>query len=102
MANSCDVRNGNRLFAIGDIHGCSIALKALIDAIAPRPDDTIVILGDVIDFGPDSRGAVHQLIDLSERCRLILVEGNHEEMMFRAVKTPQIGIPGSTAVAKTR
>lgn len=75
----------DRLFAIGDIHGCSTALKALIEAIAPRPEDTIVVLGDVIDYGPDSKGAVQQLIDLSHRCRLILIQGNHEEMLFQAV-----------------
>ncbi|CAN5714124.1 metallophosphoesterase family protein [soil metagenome] len=75
----------NRLFAIGDIHGCSQALKALIEAIDPRPDDTIVILGDVIDFGPDSKGAIEQLIELAGRCRLILIQGNHEEMLFSAL-----------------
>ncbi|CAN5857450.1 hypothetical protein BH23PLA1_BH23PLA1_03100 [soil metagenome] len=26
------------------LHGCSTALKALIEAIDPRPDDTIVVL----------------------------------------------------------
>jgi hypothetical protein len=35
-----------RLFAIGDIHGCSTALQALIEAVQPRPDDTIIVLGD--------------------------------------------------------
>lgn len=35
-----------RTIAIGDIHGCSGALDALIQAIGPRPDDTIVTLGD--------------------------------------------------------
>jgi serine/threonine protein phosphatase 1 len=73
-----------RLFAIGDIHGCSIALRTLIDAIAPNPDDTIVVLGDVIDYGPDTKGAIQQLLDLSGRCRLILLTGNHEEMLFNA------------------
>ena len=55
-----------RLFAIGDIHGCSTALKTLIEAIGPQPEDTIVVLGDVIDWGPDSRDCVQQLIDLAE------------------------------------
>ena len=77
----------NRLFAIGDIHGCATALKALIEAIDPRPDDTIVVLGDVIDWGPDSRGCVQQLIDLSGRCQFILVRGNHEEMMDAALES---------------
>ena len=35
-----------RTIAIGDIHGCSTALRTLIDAIRPRPEDTIVTLGD--------------------------------------------------------
>ena len=77
----------NRLFAIGDIHGCNVALRALIEAIDPRPDDTIVALGDVIDWGPDSRDCVKQLIDLSARCQFILVRGNHEEMLFAALES---------------
>ncbi len=60
----------NRIFAIGDIHGCSIALQSLLSAIDPRPDDTIVVLGDVIDWGPESRGCVQQLIDLANHYRL--------------------------------
>jgi serine/threonine protein phosphatase 1 len=77
----------DRTFAIGDIHGCATALRTLIEAIDPRPGDTIVVLGDVIDWGPDSRDGVRQLIDLSDRCRLILVRGNHEEMLFAALES---------------
>ena len=77
----------NRLFAIGDIHGCSIALKALLAAINPQADDTIVVLGDVIDWGPDSRDCVQQLIDLSGRCQFVMVRGNHEEMLFAALES---------------
>ena len=80
-------RMASRLFAIGDIHGCNLALKALIAAIGPKPDDTVVVLGDVIDWGPDSRDCVQQLIELSARCKLILVRGNHEEMLFAALES---------------
>ena len=76
-----------RIIAIGDIHGCNVALRALIEAIEPKPDDTIVVLGDVIDWGPDSRDCVQQLIDLSGRCQFILVRGNHEEMMDAALES---------------
>lgn len=74
-----------RLIAIGDIHGCSVALRTLLEAIAPRPQDTIVTLGDYVDWGPDSRGVIEQLIALSERCNLIRLLGNHEEMLLDAV-----------------
>jgi len=75
-----------RLFAIGDVHGCSTALETLIEIIAPGPDDTLVFLGDVIDYGPDTRGVIEQLIELSSRCRVILIQGNHEEMLFKALR----------------
>jgi hypothetical protein len=47
-----------RIFAIGDIPGCSTALKTLIEAIDPRPEETVVVLGVVIHSGPDSRDCV--------------------------------------------
>ncbi len=63
-------------------HGCSAALEALIDAIRPRPDDTIVTLGDYIDRGPDSRGVLNRLIKLSNQCQLVPLLGNHDQMLL--------------------
>lgn len=74
----------NRLIAIGDIHGCSLALAALVKQIAPRPDDTIVTLGDYVDCGLDSKGVLDQLIEVERSCRLVPLLGNHEEMMLGA------------------
>jgi serine/threonine protein phosphatase 1 len=71
-----------RTIAIGDIHGCSSALFALLDAIRPRPEDTIVTLGDYINRGPDSRGVPGRLIKLSDQCRLIPLLGNHDQMLL--------------------
>jgi serine/threonine protein phosphatase 1 len=72
-----------RTLAIGDIHGCLAALDTLLEAIEPGPDDTLVLLGDYIDRGPDSRGVVERAIDLKARCRLVPLMGNHEEMMLQ-------------------
>ena len=74
----------NRTISIGDIHGCSIALNTLIKAINPKPQDRIVTLGDVIDWGPNSRSVLEQLIQLGKRCHLIPLLGNHEEMLLKA------------------
>ena len=71
-----------RVIAIGDVHGCAIALDSLIQRIEPRADDTLVILGDCVDRGPDSRGVIEQLLVLRDRCRLVPLMGNHEEMML--------------------
>lgn len=74
----------SRTIAIGDIHGCSVALKSLIDAIAPQADDLIVPLGDYVDRGIDSKGVLDQLIRLKDRCRLVPILGNHDQMMLHA------------------
>ena len=74
-----------RTIAIGDIHGCSIALAALIKAIDLRPDDTLVTLGDYVDRGLDSKGVLDFLIKLETRCQLISLIGNHDAVMLGAI-----------------
>jgi serine/threonine protein phosphatase 1 len=73
-----------RTIAIGDIHGCSLALTAILAAIDIQPEDTIITLGDYVDRGIDSKGVLDQLIELEGRCHLISLMGNHEEMMLGA------------------
>lgn len=81
-----------RTFAIGDIHGCDIAFESLLGLIQPRVDDTLIILGDVIDRGPDSARVMEMLLQLATDSNVVFVLGNHEEMMFHALET---GVPGS-------
>jgi serine/threonine protein phosphatase 1 len=73
-----------RTIAVGDVHGCSKALKAVIEAIKPARDDTVVMLGDYVNRGPDSRGVLDVLADLRGRCRLVPILGNHDEMLLQA------------------
>ena len=75
-----------RIIAIGDVHGCSAALAALVRASDPTALDTLVFLGDYIDRGPDSRGVLVQVIALAERCTLVPLLGNHEEMLLAALE----------------
>jgi len=71
-----------RIIAIGDIHGYADALAALIDAIRPEADDTIVPVGDYVDRGPDTPRVLDDLIALAQRCRLVPLLGNHDEMVL--------------------
>lgn len=73
-----------RYFAIGDIHGCYTALQTLIDFVQPSREDTLVMLGDYVDRGPDSCRVVQWLIDQSSQRNLVCLKGNHELMMLRA------------------
>jgi serine/threonine protein phosphatase 1 len=77
-----------RIIAIGDIHGCSAALRALVAAIEPTAEDTLVPLGDYIDRGPDSKGAIEELLALEKRCHLVPLLGNHELMLLEALTNP--------------
>ena len=75
-----------RTIAIGDIHGCSTALGALLEAVAPRRQDKVVTLGNSIDHGPDSEGVIRLLLALVSRCTLVSLKGDHEEMLLAAME----------------
>ena len=94
-----------RIIAIGDIHGCTPALAAVLDALIPRPEDTIVTLGDYVDRGPDVPGTLARLIELGEQCCLIPILGNHDEMVLdivagnQALLVPWLSFGGKETLA---
>ena len=45
---------GHRVWVIGDVHGFSVTLRQLVKQLNPSENDRIVLLGDLIDRGPDS------------------------------------------------
>ena len=71
-----------RIIAIGDIHGYADALAALVEAIKLDAEDTLVPLGDYVDRGPQTPEVIDQLIALADRCRLVPLLGNHDEMLL--------------------
>jgi len=94
-AENHELKHG-RVIAIGDVHGCDVALRAILHAIAPKPNDTVVMLGDVVDRGPNTRATLEILMELRDRCHLKLIRGNHEEMMLNVVafgQPPQPWLP---------
>lgn len=76
----------HRTFVVGDVHGCSRTLRAMVEhAIRLRPDDTLYLLGDYIDRGPDSKGVLDYLMRLwHEDYDIRPLLGNHEEMLLQA------------------
>lgn len=73
-----------RLLAIGDIHGCLGALDDLLAWVRPGPDDALVLLGDYVDRGPDTRGVLDRIIRLKNERPVVCLRGNHEIMMLAA------------------
>ena len=54
----------------------------LIKHMAPGSDDTIILLGDYIDRGPDAKGVVDFILALREKMKVICLLGNHEQMFI--------------------
>ncbi len=80
-----ELKMAARTIAIGDIHGYSTALRALLAIISPTSEDTVIQLGDAIDRGTDSQGVLELLIRVAEQSNLIFVKGNHEELLLNAL-----------------
>jgi serine/threonine protein phosphatase 1 len=85
---SAAVPAGQRVYAVGDIHGRLDLFEALIaaidadDAAAEPAETTAILLGDLVDRGPDSAGVIAAARAWGERRRLRCIAGNHEEMLL--------------------
>ncbi|MEO0451726.1 MAG: metallophosphoesterase [Pseudomonadota bacterium] len=93
-------RDGHRIYAIGDVHGCYDEMRRLLEVIeqdnqSRAPAKTFIIfLGDLIDRGPKSRQVLQYLIDTPpEFARMEVLKGNHEEMALQALLGDPILIP---------
>lgn len=75
-----------RIFAIGDIHGCSKTFEAMLfDKIQIQRTDQIYCVGDYIDRGHDSKGVIDIILKLrSDSYSINTIRGNHEQMMLDA------------------
>lgn len=72
-----------KIFAIGDIHGCYEKLCELMDKIPINmARDQLLFIGDYIDRGRGSIEVLDYLIDLKKRSPgIIFLKGNHEDML---------------------
>lgn len=82
------IPGGQRIYAIGDIHGRSDLFSALVGAIeaddaAREPaETTVILLGDLVDRGPDSAGVIALARAWQSRRRVRFLTGNHEEIFL--------------------
>lgn len=85
---------GQRLFAVGDIHGCFPRLVKLLDRLALEPEhDRIVFLGDYINRGPQSREVIDFLLDLERRVAgAIFLLGNHEHDLLEYARSGDVDL----------
>ncbi|ALO96836.1 Serine/threonine protein phosphatase [Streptomyces hygroscopicus subsp. limoneus] len=76
---------------VGDIHGCSAELEALlaelgyVDGVHPQ-GRTAVFVGDLVDRGPDSPGVLRRVMSMVKSGNALCVPGNHENKYGRHLK----------------
>lgn len=62
-------------YVMSDIHGCYEKYRTILEAIGFAEDDTLYVLGDVLDRGPDG---FKILLDMAARPNVVGLLGNHE------------------------
>jgi serine/threonine protein phosphatase 1 len=72
-----------RLIAIGDIHGCAEEFEELLDRLEPGRRDRVILLGDLVNRGPDSR----RVVQLARKHATAALLGNHELRLLNYRKT---------------
>jgi protein phosphatase len=75
---SLSVPSDQPLRVVGDVHGDASAF-----AYAADTDRFLVQLGDLVDYGPDSAGALRIMFDLIDRGRGLFLLGNHDLKLAR-------------------
>jgi serine/threonine protein phosphatase 1 len=72
---------------IGDIHGCSHEFASLLEVVAPASDDHLVLLGDLLNKGPDPVG----VLEMFESLRCVSLLGNHDfdHLKWKAGRPPK-------------
>jgi len=90
-SNRPSTARGERIYAIGDVHGRYDLLRELLRSIEhfnrglPSPENLhVVLLGDVVDRGPGSAEILRFLTDWVANAEgQVLLQGNHEELMLK-------------------
>jgi serine/threonine protein phosphatase 1 len=75
---------------VGDIHGRLDLFEPLIaaieaDDVASGPaETTVILLGDLVDRGPDSAGVIARAREWQRQRKVRVLAGNHEEMFLQS------------------
>lgn len=90
-ANLPAIPGGQRVYAIGDIHGRADLFNQLLgkieadNAARDSAEVTLILLGDLVDRGPDSARVLDMAIEMKQAGNVRMLAGNHEEVFLTAL-----------------
>lgn len=82
MPEKCAKSKG-RVIAIGDVHGCADELEAMLNKLSLTHHDRVILLGDLVNRGPDSGRVIALARQHAHRALL----GNHELRLLNYRRT---------------
>lgn len=79
-----DIAPGRRVLVISDIHGQLSFLKGVLDKVGFSPDDVLILLGDMLEKGPDSLATLRYILRLQRTHTVYALCGNcdHIDRVF--------------------
>lgn len=79
-------RIDRKIAAIGDVHGDAELFQAALNAISDPKETVLILMGDIIDRGPDVSGCLALLAETESLFKeVIMLPGNHEELAWNSV-----------------
>lgn len=76
------VADSETVLVLSDIHGNAHALRRALDLIASLPHDHLVVLGDLLTYGPDVNEIVDLVAHMQSQMHALLLRGNHDQLYF--------------------
>lgn len=80
-----DIPAQTRIVAVSDIHGHATYLQHLLEKVRFGPEDALVIVGDVLERGPENLQALRLVMDLCRRYTVYPLLGNVDEWVMDKV-----------------
>lgn len=76
-----DLPETGRIFAVSDIHGADDLLRTVLERVSFGPEDTLFVLGDMVEKRSGGLAALRYIMELTERFRVYPLCGNCDDLV---------------------